>query len=199
MAYQDSTAGDTSGEDEVSDIVGIFLIVFFPCLIALSCLCAVVRTRCPCRTSERLSAVSPFLYSQDNVADVANAQHPSSIKLTVFTGLLHTDGNSAPRHLTLHLRFDYTSCPRHIHGHGSDHAEAFVVSAGVLSIDVESLCHRCCLVLQYGDGRSLVLYGQSDNPRSLSYRGQWTQGSGIQQGTFYFELDRGRVGVDEMQ
>jgi hypothetical protein len=171
----------------MSEVVKIFLIVFFPCLIGLSCLCGLVRSCRTCCSSQRVAAVSPFLYIGDDVADVMNAFYPSSLNLTAFTGLLHTDGSSTPRHLTLHLRFDYTSYPRRIHGYGADSAEAFIVSAGVLSIDVESHCHRCCLVLQHGDGGRLVLYGQSDNPRSMSYRGQWNQADGGGQGTFHFE------------
>jgi hypothetical protein len=183
----------------MSDVVKISLIVLFPCLIALSCICSIVRSCRTCCSSRRAAAVSPFLYTEDDVADVMNAFYPSSLNLTAFTGLLHTDGNRTPRHLTLRLRFDYTSYPRHIHGYGANSAETFLVSAGVLSIDIESHCHRCCLVLQHGEGRKLVLYGQSDNPRSMSYRGQWNQVNGSGQGTFHFELDRVGMGVDELQ
>ena len=91
---------------------------------------------------------------------------------------------------TLNLRFDYTTSPRTLAGHGVDDGQSFTLSDAAFTVDGSGE-HRCVFVERFGDGSRYVFYGVWDGWNADErWSGVWLRESGAQQqGTFTFQHD----------
>ena len=128
---------------------------------------------------------SPSVHLAPLVAPPRTAPHYRPYK-----GSYRIGKNHHLQPFTLNLRFDYTTSPRTLAGHGVDDGQSFTLHDAAFTVS-SSGEHRCVFVERFGDGSRYVFYGVWDGWQAEErWSGVWLRESGAQQqGSFTFQFD----------